>query len=179
MEKGKRNWVFCDGYLPPAGDNPEFEGEPITEVSLWTGGEFTLWAKVGYPIYYNLSSRSPEDFINYDELPTWYYCDEENPFKLDFALEAEGLTFKGWKDSYYEIPADGFTEMPGTLYLTPLYTGNTYDIYARIYLEGHVDITEKIGTYEYTMLSSGSTIDTWHRLIKDWFQTLHQRSQVM
>jgi len=26
MEKGKRNWVFCDGYLPPHGDNPAFEG---------------------------------------------------------------------------------------------------------------------------------------------------------
>ena len=26
MEKGKLNWVFCDGYLPPHGDNPEFEG---------------------------------------------------------------------------------------------------------------------------------------------------------
>ena len=26
MEKGKKNWVFCDGYLPPHGDNPEFEG---------------------------------------------------------------------------------------------------------------------------------------------------------
>lgn len=26
MEKGKKNWVFCDGYLPPLGDNPEFEG---------------------------------------------------------------------------------------------------------------------------------------------------------
>lgn len=26
MEKGKKNWVFCDGYLPPNGDNPEFEG---------------------------------------------------------------------------------------------------------------------------------------------------------
>ena len=140
-------------------DNPEFEGNPITDVTLWTGGEFTLWAKVGYPIYYNLSSRSPEDFINYDELPTWYYCDEENPFKLDFTLDAEGLTFKGWKDSYHEIPEEGFTEMPGTLNLTPRYTDNTYDIYARIYLEGHVDITEKIGTYEYTMLSSGSTID--------------------
>lgn len=23
---GKNNWVFCDGYLPPKGDNPEFEG---------------------------------------------------------------------------------------------------------------------------------------------------------
>ena len=26
MEMGKKNWVFCDGYLPPKGDNPEFEG---------------------------------------------------------------------------------------------------------------------------------------------------------
>ena len=26
MEKGKLNWVFWDGYLPPKGDNPEFEG---------------------------------------------------------------------------------------------------------------------------------------------------------
>lgn len=24
--KGKKNWVFCDGYLPPHGDDPEFEG---------------------------------------------------------------------------------------------------------------------------------------------------------
>ena len=26
MNIGKNNWVFCDGYLPPHGDNPEFEG---------------------------------------------------------------------------------------------------------------------------------------------------------
>ncbi len=26
MKKGKKNWVFCDGYLPPHGENPEFEG---------------------------------------------------------------------------------------------------------------------------------------------------------
>ena len=26
MAIGKNNWVFCDGYLPPHGDNPEFEG---------------------------------------------------------------------------------------------------------------------------------------------------------
>ena len=26
MVKGKKNWVFCDGSLPPKGDNPEFEG---------------------------------------------------------------------------------------------------------------------------------------------------------
>ena len=26
MEKGKKNWVFCDGYLPPHGSDPKFEG---------------------------------------------------------------------------------------------------------------------------------------------------------
>lgn len=26
MRKGKKNWVFCDGYLPPHGNDPEFEG---------------------------------------------------------------------------------------------------------------------------------------------------------
>ena len=26
MKTGKKNWVFCDGYLPPHGENPEFEG---------------------------------------------------------------------------------------------------------------------------------------------------------
>ena len=26
MDIGKKNWVFCDGYLPPHGDNPAFEG---------------------------------------------------------------------------------------------------------------------------------------------------------
>jgi hypothetical protein len=26
MEIGKKNWVFCDGYLPPHGDDPDFQG---------------------------------------------------------------------------------------------------------------------------------------------------------
>lgn len=26
MEKGKKNWVFCDGDLPPAGNNADFAG---------------------------------------------------------------------------------------------------------------------------------------------------------
>ena len=26
MKAGKKNWIFCDGYLPPQGDNPEFQG---------------------------------------------------------------------------------------------------------------------------------------------------------
>ncbi len=36
MENGMKNWVFCDGDLPPAGDNPDFPGHEalmITNVS--------------------------------------------------------------------------------------------------------------------------------------------------
>ena len=36
MERGKTNWVFCDGYLPPHGDDPNFDGHEalmITNVS--------------------------------------------------------------------------------------------------------------------------------------------------
>ena len=36
MKNGKKNWVFCDGDLPPAGDNPNFAGHEalmITNVS--------------------------------------------------------------------------------------------------------------------------------------------------
>lgn len=36
MKYGKKNWVFCDGDLPPAGDNKDFAGHEalmITNVS--------------------------------------------------------------------------------------------------------------------------------------------------
>ena len=35
-KNGKKNWVFCDGDLPPHGDNPDFLGHEalmITNVS--------------------------------------------------------------------------------------------------------------------------------------------------
>lgn len=33
-EKGKRNWVFCDGDLPPAGDKEPFGHEALMVVNL-------------------------------------------------------------------------------------------------------------------------------------------------
>lgn len=36
MKYGKKNWVFCDGDLPPAGNNPDFAGHEalmITNIS--------------------------------------------------------------------------------------------------------------------------------------------------
>lgn len=75
MEKGKKNWVFCDGYLPPHGDNPEFEGhdalmltnlnnekatieltfifedkEPVTGIFLELGGMRTKSIRMDHPL---------------------------------------------------------------------------------------------------------------------------------
>ena len=37
MKKGKKNWVFCDGYLPPVGDNPDFEGHEAVMLTNLNG----------------------------------------------------------------------------------------------------------------------------------------------
>lgn len=36
MKKGRKNWVFCDGYLPPHGDNKEFEGHEALMITNLT-----------------------------------------------------------------------------------------------------------------------------------------------
>lgn len=72
---GKKNWVFCDGYLPPHGDNPDFEGhealmitnlnaqkanielvfvfedkEPLTDVTLSLDGMRTMCVRLDKPL---------------------------------------------------------------------------------------------------------------------------------
>ena len=37
MAIGKKNWVFCDGYLPPKGDNPDFEGHEALMITNLNG----------------------------------------------------------------------------------------------------------------------------------------------
>ena len=36
MKKGRKNWIFCDGYLPPRGDNKDFEGHEALMVTNLT-----------------------------------------------------------------------------------------------------------------------------------------------
>lgn len=55
---GKKNWVFCDGYLPPHGDNSEFEGHEalmITNLNDKT-------AKI--ELVFVFEDREPETGIN-------------------------------------------------------------------------------------------------------------------
>ena len=72
---GKKNWVFCDGDLPPHGDNPDFLGhealmitnvgkkdakirikiifvdkEPYDNITIDLGAERTTCLRLDYPI---------------------------------------------------------------------------------------------------------------------------------
>ena len=67
MARGKKNWVFCDGYLPPKGDNPEFEGH---EALMLTNLNETKKAKIELVLIFE--DREPEKgiFIELDPVRT-------------------------------------------------------------------------------------------------------------
>ena len=57
MEMGKKNWVFCDGYLPPHGDNPEFEGHEALMITNLTED------KANIELTFIFEDRDPEKGI--------------------------------------------------------------------------------------------------------------------
>ena len=46
MKEGMKNWVFCDGDLPPAGANPEFAGHEALMITNVTKSEAHIRIKV-------------------------------------------------------------------------------------------------------------------------------------
>ena len=58
MEKGKKNWVFCDGYLPPHGDNPDFEGHEALMLTNLNDEKATI------QLTFIFEDREPESGIN-------------------------------------------------------------------------------------------------------------------
>lgn len=67
MKKGQKNWVFCDGYLPPKGDNPEFEGH---EALMLTNLNDNKKAKI--ELVFIFEDRDPESgiFVELDAMRT-------------------------------------------------------------------------------------------------------------
>ena len=59
MKKGKKNWIFCDGYLPPHGDNPEFEGHEALMITNLNEKEATVDLK------FIFEDKEPEGNISY------------------------------------------------------------------------------------------------------------------
>lgn len=56
---GKTNWVFCDGYLPPKGDNPEFEGHEALMLTNLNN------EKADIELVFIFEDRDPVDNIRY------------------------------------------------------------------------------------------------------------------
>lgn len=81
MEKGKKNWVFCDGYLPPKGDNPEFEGHEALMLTNLND------EKTSIELVLVFEDREPEDgiFVELDGMRTT--C-----VRLDKPLGKQGFT---------------------------------------------------------------------------------------
>lgn len=80
MEKGKKNWVFCDGYLPPHGDNPEFEGHEALMLTNLNN------EKAKIELVFLFEDKDPEEgiFVNLDGMRTT--C-----IRLDHPLGEEGF----------------------------------------------------------------------------------------
>ena len=66
MEKGKKNWVFCDGYLPPKGDNPEFEGHEALMITNLNSDKAMI------ELTFIFEDRAPEEgiFVELDGMRT-------------------------------------------------------------------------------------------------------------
>ena len=66
MANGKKNWVFCDGYLPPHGDNPEFEGHEALMLTNLNN------KKANIELVFLFEDRDPEDgiFVTLDGMRT-------------------------------------------------------------------------------------------------------------
>ena len=45
-QQGRKNWVFCDGDLPPQGDNPEFQGHEALMITNVTKKDAHIRIKV-------------------------------------------------------------------------------------------------------------------------------------
>ena len=60
MERGKRNWVFCDGYLPPHGDDPAFQGH---EALMLTNLEHE---KAHFELVFIFEDKPPEEGIFFE-----------------------------------------------------------------------------------------------------------------
>ncbi len=66
MANGKKNWVFCDGYLPPRGDNPDFEGHEALMLTNLNN------KKANIELVFIFEDREPEDgiFVTLDGMRT-------------------------------------------------------------------------------------------------------------
>ena len=80
MEMGKKNWVFCDGYLPPHGTNPEFEGHEALMITNLNK------EKAEIELVFLFEDREPEEGIRVELNGMRTTC-----IRLDYPLGDKGF----------------------------------------------------------------------------------------
>ncbi len=100
MNKGKKNWVFCDGYLPPHGDNPDFEGhEALMMTNL--GDE-----KAKIELVFVFEDKDPIDGIFYELDSMRTKCVRlDMPLGDDKVMLGESVQYTVWVKSSAPICA--------------------------------------------------------------------------
>ena len=100
MEKGKKNWVFCDGYLPPKGDNPEFEGHEALMLTNLNN------EKAKIELTFIFEDRNPEEgiFVELDGMRTTCVRLDKPMGEKNFKL-GESVQYTVWVKSDVPICA--------------------------------------------------------------------------
>ena len=100
MEKGKKNWVFCDGYLPPHGDNPEFEGHEALMLTNLNDEKATI------ELTFIFEDREPEKgiFVELDGMRTTCIRLDKPMGDKGFTLD-ESVQYTVWAKSDVPICA--------------------------------------------------------------------------
>ena len=78
MKNGKKNWVFCDGDLPPHGDNPEFLGHEALMITNVSKKDAHIRIKVIF-----------EDKPPYDQITIDLNAERTTCLRLDYPIGKE------------------------------------------------------------------------------------------
>ena len=78
-ECGKRNWVFCDGDLPPKGDNPDFQGHEALMITNVGNKDAHIKIKIIF-----------EDKAPYDKITIDLNAERTTCLRLDKPIGKEG-----------------------------------------------------------------------------------------
>ena len=100
MKKGKKNWVFCDGYLPPRGENPDFEGHEALMLTNLTNKKATI------TLTFIFEDRPPKSgiIVTLDAMRT--VCIRlDQPLGKDHFLLGQSVQYTVWAKSNIPICA--------------------------------------------------------------------------
>ena len=100
MKNGKKNWVFCDGYLPPKGDNPNFEGHEALMVTNLTNKKAT------YTLKFIFEDKDPIVIDGYTLDPMRTTCIRlDKPLGKDGVLLGQEVQYTLWLKSDVKVCA--------------------------------------------------------------------------